>query len=72
MNSRRILGIILSVVGVVLLIMGLDATDSFSDRMSRFFTGNFTDATVWYLVVGLTLAIAGLSLLFAGGRRGRI
>lgn len=72
MNTQRIVGGLLSVAGVVLLLMGLNATDSLSDRMSRFFTGHFTDATTWYLVVGAVSVIVGVTLLFTEGRRGRI
>ena len=36
--------------GLILFIIGMNASDSAADRWSDFFTGHFTDNTVWYLV----------------------
>jgi hypothetical protein len=47
-------------LGVVLFVIGLNASDSPADRWSNFFTGHFTDTTVWYLVGGVALAAVGL------------
>lgn len=69
MNSRRLAGILLLVIGVVLFVVGLNASDSAADQVSSFFTGSYTDRTVWYLVGGGLLAICGLSLAVAGGRK---
>jgi hypothetical protein len=55
---RRVAGIVLVVVGVVLLILGLRAMDSFSSQFSRFFTGSPTDRAVWMTIAG----IAGIAL----------
>jgi len=68
MNNQRLAGILLLVVGVVLLAMGISASDSAADRWSNFFTGHFTDATVWYILGGAVTAIAGLAMLLRGGR----
>lgn len=69
MNPSRIGGIVLLVVGVVLLFMGLNATESFADRSSRFFTGHLTDRTMWFLILGLVAAITGAATLVTGGRK---
>jgi uncharacterized membrane protein len=66
MNTQRIVGSVLLVVGVTLLVVGLNASDSVSDRLSNFFTGHFTDATVWYLVGGVASVIGGLTLVIGG------
>lgn len=68
MNPQRIGGIVLIVVGIVLFIMGMNATDSFADRASNFFTGHYTDATVWYIIGGIAAMIGGASLFMFGGR----
>ena len=48
--------------GVVLMILGITAMDSFSSDVSRFFTGAPTDKSVWMLIAGVVLALAGLTL----------
>ncbi|MFA7236051.1 MAG: DUF3185 family protein [Phycisphaeraceae bacterium] len=68
MNIQRIFGTILLVAGVILFIIGLSASDSVADRWSNFFTGHYTDATVWYMVGGIGLAVAGLMMGLFGGR----
>jgi uncharacterized membrane protein len=62
-NNQRVIGIVLLVVGVVLLIVGLNASDSAADRWSNFFTGHYTDTTVWYIVAGIGAAVGGLVLM---------
>ena len=56
------LGIALLVVGVILIIFGISASDSFSSDVSRFFTGNPTDKTIWLLVGGVAASIVGFFL----------
>lgn len=48
--------------GVVLMILGITAMDSFSSDISRFFTGTPTDKSVWMLIAGVVIALAGLTL----------
>jgi hypothetical protein len=67
MNGQRVLGIVLLVVGVILFVLGMNASDSVADRFSKFFTGQFTDTTVWYIIGGAALAISGLSMVTFGG-----
>lgn len=69
MNMQRMVGIVLLVVGVTLLIVGMNASESISNRLSNFFTGHFTDATVWYLVGGAASVIGGLMLVQSGGSK---
>jgi hypothetical protein len=61
MHPRRIGGIVLLVVGAALFSIGLNASDSFTDQFSEFFTGHFTDKTTWLMLGGATLAIVGLA-----------
>lgn len=69
MSPQRIAGLALIVLGVILLIVRFNASDSIADRLSNFFTGKFTDSTVWYLVGGAASAIVGVLLVIVGGRR---
>lgn len=59
MNS--ILSLALIVGGVILIVMGISAMDSFSSDVSRFFTGAPTDKAVWLLIGGAVAALAGIS-----------
>lgn len=63
MSSQKIAGIVLIVVGVVLLIVGLNASDSVADQISETFTGRFTRATMWYIIGGIAAAVLGLLMV---------
>jgi uncharacterized BrkB/YihY/UPF0761 family membrane protein len=56
MQPQRLIGVLLIVIGIVLLVMGIRAMDSFSSQFSKFFTGSPTDRAVW-LTLGGSLAI---------------
>ena len=64
-----VVGIILLVVGVVLMIFGMQASASVGSRLSELFTGAPSDRTIWLLVAGIAAAILGLGLLLVGRRR---
>ena len=50
-------------VGILLLILGINAYDSSSSNISRFFTGSPTDKATWLLVGGVAgIVIGGVSL----------
>ena len=69
MSSQRILGLVLLVVGVIILLFGLNASDSVTDTVKEGLTGRYTDKTMWYIVGGAALSVAGAGLaLFGGGR----
>jgi hypothetical protein len=57
---NKIVSLALLVGGVVLIIIGLEATNSFSSDVSRFFTGSPTDKAVWMLIGGAVAAVIGL------------
>ncbi len=63
-----ILGLGVFAVGIVLLIFGFNETQSFSSDVSRLFTGNPTDHSIWMLIGGIALVIAGLALAFRATR----
>jgi hypothetical protein len=68
MNSQRVVGVVLLVVGAVLLIMGMNASHSVADQVSNTLTGRFTHATTWYILGGIALALLGLLLVLFGPR----
>lgn len=60
MNATQLISIGLLVGGIVLIIFGINAAESFSSDVSEFFTGTPTDRAIWMLVGGIVLAIVGL------------
>ena len=46
--------------GILLLILGINAYNSSSSDISRFFTGSATDKSVWLLVGGAVATVLGL------------
>jgi Protein of unknown function (DUF3185) len=54
--------------GLVLLIFGFNASESFSSDVSRFFTGSPTDKAVWMLAGGAVLTVTGLIGLLRGAK----
>jgi drug/metabolite transporter (DMT)-like permease len=68
---NKIVSLALLAGGVVLIVLGIQATNSFSSDISRFFTGSPTDKAVWMLIGGAVAAVAGLVGLTITGRRGQ-
>ena len=68
MGSKKIIGMVLLVVGVVLLYFGLQATDAPLEQAREAVTGDYSDQTMLYLIVGVAAAVGGLALLFSGRR----
>ena len=52
--------------GIILLILGINAYNSSSSDISRFFTGSATDKSVWLLVGGAVVSALGLVGLLRG------
>jgi LPXTG-motif cell wall-anchored protein len=66
---QSVVGIVLLVVGVVLMIFGMQASASVGSRVSELLTGAPSDRTIWLLVAGVAAAMLGLGLLLVGRRR---
>ena len=64
MNKAVSLAILVG--GIVLVIYGVSASESFSSDISRFFTGSPTDKTIWMLIGGVAAIIIGLAGLLRG------
>lgn len=67
---NKIVAAALLVGGAVLVVLGINAMNSFGSDVSRFFTGSPTDKAVWMLLGGAVIGAAGLTLLFRGTRHG--
>ena len=70
MSTRRVVGIALLVGGVLLLVFGLNAADSFASDMSEMMTGSPTDRSIWMQVGGAVAVVAGGIMAFIPGRSG--
>lgn len=57
---NKALSIALLAVGIVLIIFGINATNSLSSDVSRFFTGSPTNKAIWLLVGGIVAGVAGV------------
>jgi hypothetical protein len=66
---NNVVGLAIFAVGIVLLVFGFNASHSFGSDVSRFFTGNPTDKSMWLLIGGAAAVIVGLVVAIRGSRR---
>lgn len=66
---NRLFALALLVGGIVLMVLGINAMDSFGSDVSRFFTGSPTDKAVWMLLGGIVMSMVGLAWTWRGWRR---
>ena len=67
---NKLISLALLVGGVLLMIVGINATNSFSSDVSRFFTGSPTDKAVWMLIGGILATVVGLAGTLRGSKSG--
>ncbi|HKS16462.1 MAG TPA: DUF3185 family protein [Planctomycetota bacterium] len=60
---RKAAGVAVVLLGIFLVIAGLDASDSLASRFSRFFTGSPTDRTIWLLIGGVVAVVIGVAMM---------
>lgn len=61
---NKAMAIALMAVGIGLIIFGINASESFGSEVSKAFTGNPTDKSMWLLLGGIAATILGASLSF--------
>ena len=66
---NRAIGIALLVVGVILLVYGIDASHSVSSGVSRALTGTPTHKTLWLLIGGAASLVAGAAMAIRPSHR---
>ncbi|MGJ7456530.1 DUF3185 family protein [Halomonas sp. RA08-2] len=71
MATNRILAFVLIVVGAILLFFAYQSSQSLGDQVTEAVTGRFTDATIWYIILGAASAVAGIGFLLFGKSPGR-
>lgn len=68
---KKAISIAILAGGILVTIFGVDAINSASSDISRFFTGAPTDRAMWMLVGGLVASVVGLAgLLLPGSKAG--
>jgi len=65
---NKIVSLALLAAGIVLIVLGVNATNSFSSDVSRFFTGSPTDKAVWMLIGGIVASLIGLAGTLRGSK----
>ena len=65
---NKMLSLALLIGGIVLIIYGFNASDSIGSGVSRFFTGNPTDKTIWLFLGGILAAAVGAGGLITGSK----
>jgi hypothetical protein len=56
---NKAVGIALVVLGIILIVFGIDSSNSIGSDLSRFFTGSPTDKTIWLLIGGICSLVVG-------------
>lgn len=59
---NNIVGLTIFAVGIVLLIFGVNESQSFASEISRVFSGNPSDHSMWMIGGGGLAVVAGLVL----------
>lgn len=67
MNTAKLIGIGLLVLGAILLYFGFNATNSPMEELGETITGKYSDETMIYLIGGGVAAVAGLFMLTRKG-----
>lgn len=67
---NNIVGLALLALGVILLVFGFNESHSFSSDVSRTFTGNPTDRSMWLIIGGAVSVVVGFVLALTSRRRG--
>jgi uncharacterized membrane protein YidH (DUF202 family) len=65
---NKAVGIALLAVGIMLIIFGVNASNSVNSDVSRFFNGRPTNETIWFLVGGVAACVIGVVALLRGPR----
>jgi hypothetical protein len=57
---NRVFSFALLAGGILLIVLGINASNGLSSDISRFFTGSPTDRAMWLLVGGVIAAVVGV------------
>jgi hypothetical protein len=65
----RVIGLMLLAIGVALLVIGHNESQSPLEQLSETLTGRYSHETVWYLIGGTAAVVGGGALALFGARR---
>jgi hypothetical protein len=65
---NKTLSLAVLIIGIILLIYGISASESIGSDFSRLFTGRPTDETVWLLIGGIVVTAIGAGGLLRGSK----
>jgi hypothetical protein len=64
MTFKRLLGLAILIVGVVLLVFGINSSHAFNEKVVESVQGHFTNKTTLYIIGGIVCIIVGSGLTF--------
>lgn len=68
MTGSKAVGLALLVGGLILVVFGIQASQSFASEVSETFTGSPTDRAIWMIVGGAAAAVVGGVMAFGSKR----
>jgi uncharacterized membrane protein YidH (DUF202 family) len=68
-RSHRLVGIVVIVVGMFLVVLGINPWNTIADHVGSSFGGEMMRATTWFIMVGIVATVLGV--LVVSSRLGR-
>lgn len=63
--NKRIIGITLLVVGIALLLFGLNSSQTVGENVVEKTTGRYSSTTMWYIIGGIGAIVSGGAMLIS-------
>lgn len=63
---NRTLGYITLVIGIILVGFGINSSQAIIEKAVEGMTGRYTEGTMWYIIGGVAMMIAGAISIFRG------
>ena len=65
---NKIISVALLAGGIVLIIIGINSSNSVGSDVSKFFTGSPTNKAIWLLIGGVIATVVGLAGTLRGSK----